>query len=132
MLRLTQEAAGAMGISAPGERSMRKRAGTRLTPQSAAEDALAFQLQSSHLPFERQVQIHPDRRFRADFYIRAVRLVIEVEGGGFVNGRHSRGKGIESDAEKSFYIARMPARLIRVTPDHIKDGRALKWIQEAL
>ena len=132
MLRLTQEAAGAMGISVPGAGSTRRRAGTRLSPQSAAEDELAFQLQSSHLPFERQVRIHPERKFTADFYIRAARLVIEVDGGGYVNGRHSRGKGIERDAEKSFYIARMPARLIRVTPDHIKDGRALKWIQEAL
>jgi very-short-patch-repair endonuclease len=122
-----------MGISVHGAGSTRKRVATPLSKnQSAAEDELAFQLQCAHLPFERQVKIRPDRRFRADFYFRAHELVVEVDGGGFIEGRHSRGKGMERDAEKSFYIALMPARLIRVTPRHVRDGRALKWIQEAL
>lgn len=104
---------------------------------SEAEDQLAFQLKA--IPekplFDRQYRIHPDRKFMADFYFANVKgtpLVVEVDGGGFVNGRHSRGMGIERDAEKSALIAAMGARLMRVTPNLVRNGKALKWILEAL
>lgn len=104
-----------------------------LKPKSVPEDTLAFQLKAVKAPlFERQFRINPERRFMADFYFPAARVVVEVEGGGFVNGRHSRGAGIENDAEKSALIAQMPARLIRVTPKQVKNGRALDWILKAL
>lgn len=104
-----------------------------LKPGSVAEETLAFQLKAASAPlFERQFPIVAGRRFRADFYFPVGRLVVEVEGGGFINGRHSRGTGIESDAEKSACIARMPARLMRVTPGQVKRGEALDWILKAL
>ncbi len=99
---------------------------------SAPEDTLAFHLTAVGIEFYRQHRIHPRRRFRADFYFPAGRLVVEVNGGGFMQGRHSRGKGMESDGEKSWFIAMMPARLITVTPRHIKTGQALDWIEKAL
>lgn len=112
--------------SAPGVPSIPQRAST---PHSSPEDELAFQLKAAKILFERQFRIHPDRRFKADFYLPKPRLVVEVDGGGYVNGRHSRGKGMERDCEKSAYIAQMPARLIRVTPKHIRSGEALRWIE---
>lgn len=100
---------------------------------STAEDTLAFQLRSVKAPlFERQFRITPARKFMADFYFPVGRVVVEVEGGGYINGRHSRGAGMESDAEKSALIAQMPARLIRVTPSQVKKGLALDWILKAL
>ena len=104
---------------------------------SEAEDLLAFQLKA--IPerplFERQFRIHPKRRFVADFYfpnVKGTPLVIECDGGGWINGRHSRGAGIENDSEKSFFIAAMGARLMRVTPNLVRNGKAVKWILEAL
>ena len=42
------------------------------------------------------------RRFRADFYVPAKRIVIEINGGQWVSGRHNRGgKGYENDLTKS-------------------------------
>jgi very-short-patch-repair endonuclease len=109
---------------------LRKRVGNNT---STPADELAFQLLSVKTQFfEREFQIVPDRRYRADFFFIRARLIVEVDGGGWVNGRHSRGYGIENDAEKSALIARMPARLMRVTPKQIKDGRALDWILKAL
>jgi len=104
-----------------------------VTRISEPEELLHFQLKVAKSPvYERQFRIHPERRFMADFYFPAARLVVEVDGGGWVNGRHSRGKGIESDAQKSWYIALMPARLMRVTPAQIKDGTALAAIMETI
>lgn len=101
---------------------------------SAPEDLLAFQLKAvPEKPlFERQFRIHPDRKYMADFFFPKGRLVVEVDGGGYVAGRHSRGAGMERDAEKSALIAQMPARLIRVTPKQVQKGDAILWILEAL
>ncbi len=99
---------------------------------SSPEELLAFQLRAAQAPaFERQFRIHPQRRFRCDFYFPGARLAVEVDGGGFIGGRHSRGAGIESDCEKSALIALLPARLLRVTPRQVRDGRALAWILAA-
>lgn len=101
--------------------------------KSEPEERLAFQLKAVGAPlFERQFRIHPERRFFADFFFPTGRLVVEVDGGGWANGRHSRGYGMDSDAEKSALIAAMPARLIRVTPKWINTGEALNWILKAL
>lgn len=111
----------------------------QLRVESKPEDLLAFQLKAvAEKPaFERQFRIHPDRNFMADFFFPHIRgmisaMVVEVDGGGFVNGRHSRGVGIEKDCEKSSLIAAMPARLMRVTPTQIKKGDAILWILRAL
>lgn len=97
----------------------------------AVEDLLAFQLTAYQVPYERNFRIHPERRFAADFYLRAPALVVEVDGGGFVQGRHSRGQGIENDCEKSALIACLPARLMRVTPRQVRSGNAVQWILRA-
>ena len=113
------------------KRSLRQRIRDPSTSKPA--DELAFHLLATKAPFfEREFRIVSARRFRADFFFPLARLVVEVDGGGWVNGRHSRGDGIENDAEKSALIAQLPARLMRVTPKQIKDGRALDWILKAL
>jgi len=104
----------------------------KMQPNDAAE-LLAFQLKAHKAPlFEREFRIDPVRRFRIDIFFPKERLAVEVDGGGWVQGRHSRGGGMDSDAEKSALIARLPARLLRVTPKWIKNGQAVQWILEAL
>ena len=112
---------------------------------SNAELLLAAQLEQAGIPFEREYRFAPPRRWRADFLIEAavasrpgsllgdwVRILIEVDGGGYVAGRHSRGKGIEDDAEKQSAAAILGYRVIRCTPAQVDDGRALGWIRQAL
>ncbi len=101
--------------------------------RSEPEEHLAFQLKAVKAPlFERQFRITPERKFMADFYFPTGKLVVEVDGGGWINGRHSRGDGMDLDAEKSALIALLPARLMRVTPKHIYNGNAVEWILKAL
>jgi very-short-patch-repair endonuclease len=97
---------------------------------SIAEDELEMQLKAASVPFVREVRIKPPRRYRADFVIDGD-LVIEVEGGIWNRGRHTRGIGVTTDCEKSAIIAALCMRLIRVTPQQIKSGQALEWILEA-
>lgn len=60
------------------------------------------------------------------------KLAIEVDGGGFVAGRHGRGTGIEADAEKFAHAAIAGFLVIRVTPKQIKSGQAVRWIETLL
>lgn len=99
---------------------------------SEPEEQLAWQLRAEGLTFDREYRFHESRLWRLDFWFAGAKLAVEIDGGGWVNGRHSRGDGIERDCEKASHVAMAGYRLMRVTPGQIKRGEALKWIQVAL
>ena len=47
-----------------------------------------------------ELKFHPTRKWRFDVAFPKRMVAVEVDGGGFVAGRHSRGVGMEKDAEK--------------------------------
>ena len=98
---------------------------------SVPEQLLAVQLEQAGIHYVREFVVAPPRKYRADFFV-ALDLLIEVEGGAWINGRHSRGSGMEADCEKSALAAARGYRLLRVTPAQVDDGRALQWIQDAI
>ena len=77
----------------------------------------------------RRARLH-DWRF--DFAWPDAMLALEMDGGGFVGGRHGRGAGIEMDCAKYSTAAVQGWRLIRVTPKHVTSGQAVDWIEQAL
>jgi very-short-patch-repair endonuclease len=79
-----------------------------------------------------EYKFHPSRRWRFDYAWPEKSLALEVDGGGFVGGRHSRGTGIEKDCEKFNEAAVLGWTVLRVTPRQVSDGRALAWVQEML
>ncbi len=101
-------------------------------PRSEPEELLAWQLRAEGLTFDREHRFHESRLWRLDFWFAGARLGVEVDGGGWVAGRHGTGQGIENDCEKASHIAMAGHRLVRVTPGQIKRGEALKWILVAL
>jgi len=56
------------------------------------------------------------RRWRVDYFF-APNVALEVEGGVFINGRHTRPSGFLKDMEKYNEMARKGILLIRCTPD---------------
>jgi hypothetical protein len=108
---------------------------------SEAETLLAVQLEQAGIPFEREYRFAPPRKWRADFAILYgptfrsnddIDVLVEIDGGGWVQGRHTRGSGFEKDAEKQSAAAILGYRVIRCTPAQVNDGRALSWIRQAL
>lgn len=101
---------------------------------SVAEETLAAQLDQAGIPFDREFRFAPPRRWRADFYVGQIfnRVLVEIDGGGFIAGGHSRGAGIYRDSEKQSAAAILGYRVIRCTPRQVEDGSALSWIQMAL
>lgn len=99
---------------------------------SEPEELLAWQLRAEGLTFAREHRFHESRMWRLDFWFAGAKLAVEIDGGGWVGGKHGRGDGIERDCEKASHIAMAGHRLMRVTPGQIKRGEALKWILVAL
>ena len=100
---------------------------------SDLELALLNRILRTGLPApEKQFRFCPTRRWHADFAYPAHRLLIEVDGGGYVAGRHTRGKGFEDDCERTSTAAALGYRVIRVTRNLINDGRAVSLIAQAL
>ena len=79
-----------------------------------------------------ELRFAPPRRWRFDFCWPLAKVALEVDGGGWVNGRHSRGTGIEKDAEKVNAAAALGYRVLRATPAMVADGRALNAIEKVL
>lgn len=101
---------------------------------SNAEAFLALQITGSNrLPRpRREYRFCPDRRWRFDFAWPEQKVALEVQGGQWVKGRHVRGKGFERDCEKFSAAAILGWRVLPVTTDMVNDGRALRWLEQAL
>jgi very-short-patch-repair endonuclease len=72
------------------------------------------------------------RRWRADFAFPEKKVLIEVEGGVWVRGRHNRGQGFINDCEKYNAAAEMGWTVLRYPPEFIESGEALEQIERVL
>jgi very-short-patch-repair endonuclease len=100
---------------------------------SKLEQELALQIAAAKLPTPTtQHRFHATRRWRADFAWPEHKVIVEVEGGIFAAGRHTRGIGFEKDCEKQNAAVVDGWKYLRVTGNQIKRGEALAWIQETL
>ncbi len=74
----------------------------------------------------------PPRRWRFDFAWPDLWLALEVEGGVWSGGRHSRGAGYTADLEKYNAAALGGWTVLRVTTDMVTEGRALELVERAI
>lgn len=79
-----------------------------------------------------EYKFHPTRKWRFDYAWPHLLLALEVEGGAFVAGRHTRGVGFVKDLEKYSEAAILGWRIVRVTPKQVKNGEALTLVERAL
>ena len=102
---------------------------------SALEDELLFHLRASDLPTPVREHLFAKsigRRWRLDFAWPDVLIGVEVEGGTWVAGRHSRGAGFEQDCEKYNEAAVLGWAILRFTGKMIHSGAALDTITRLL
>lgn len=73
----------------------------------------------------------PPRLWRVDYaWIEPdIRLMLEVEGGAWIQGRHNRAKSFLSDMEKYNELAIQRYYLLRVTPQQVENGEALMILE---
>jgi very-short-patch-repair endonuclease len=104
-----------------------------LIPQVTAMDTLCGQLRLRGLPLpEREAKFHPKRRWRLDAAYRLLGLAIEIEGGVWINGRHTRTSGYLGDIEKYNALAELGWRLLRFTPQMVEQEVAVEQIARVI
>lgn len=100
--------------------------------REALAETLALQLRAVGIAFEREVMFHPVRKWRFDFAIPQAKLAIEVDGGTYTGGRHTRGTGYAEDCRKKAEAMVLGWRVLNVDSNHVKSGQALQWIERLL
>ncbi len=101
--------------------------------QSEGELLLSEQLKELNIQKNRicrEYSFHPVRKWRFDFAVPAIKLGIEVEGGTWKGGRHSRGKGFEDDCEKYNTAVLLGWRILRFTTEMVEDNTAIETIKK--
>lgn len=101
--------------------------------EKSAHDIFLTQIRNHKLPRpELEFKFFTGRKWRFDLCWPDVDIAVEIEGGVFVNGRHSRGKGFTEDIHKYNTAQFLGYRVYRFTPDMISDGHAIKFISQVL
>ena len=72
------------------------------------------------------------RQWRFDWAWPVQRIGMECDGGAFVRGRHTRGKGFIEDMAKSNAAVKLGWRVLRYTPDQIDRGDWVAGVKELL
>lgn len=73
------------------------------------------------LPVTEEYRFHPKRRWRFDMAILEHRIAIEIEGGSWIQGRHTRGKGYQGDLEKYNQAQLLGWKVFRYTPQQLNE-----------
>lgn len=73
---------------------------------------------------QEEYKFHPSRRWRFDFASPELRIAVEVDGGGWVNGRHHRMSGWLKDQEKLNSAAMLGWRVLHYAPDQMPKALA--------
>lgn len=98
-----------------------------------------FALQMKVLAQERDIEepvrehgFHPTRLWRFDFAWPERKVAVEVEGGIWTRGRHTRGAGFIGDCEKYNEAARLGWRVFRMPGPWVEGGRAARYMEKVL
>lgn len=77
-------------------------------------------------------KFHPERKWRFDFAWPEQKVALEIDGGLYINGGHTRGSGRERDYEKDASALGMGWRVMRVSTGQLNSGDAIRWLKKVL
>ncbi len=82
--------------------------------------------------FVREFKFHPQRKWRLDLYASAYQFGIELHGGIFSGGRHTRGSGFRDDREKMNAAVELGISVLEYWPQAIADGSAAAQVERII
>lgn len=80
----------------------------------------------------KEYKFHPERKWRFDYAVPEYRIALEVEGGVWTSGRHTRPQGFLGDIEKYNTATLMGWRVFRTTPTELYRTATINLLKEAI
>lgn len=111
----------------PKSKAKRKSSKSGLSAKSIIEAEL-----KQVIEFQAEYKFHQSRKWRLDYYIPDLKIGIELHGGVYTNGRHTRGTGFTADREKMNEAQIMGIMVIEVTSEQVENGKAIELIKRAI
>lgn len=99
---------------------------------SQVEELFALHVKASKLPMPEREYRFCERRWKFDFCWTEIKLALEIEGGTWTGGRHTRGAGFEADCRKYAKALILGWRVLRVTSGMVQSGEALGLVEQAI
>lgn len=99
---------------------------------SVGESEMMLHFKAHKIAYKPEFKFCEHRRWKADFLILGTKILVEVEGGTWSGGRHTRGQGYADDCEKYNWAAANGWIVLRFTTQQVNSGNAIKTILEAL
>jgi very-short-patch-repair endonuclease len=91
---------------------------------------LTIQIRALGIPAPKhEFRFHPERKWRFDFAWPRKRIALEIDGGVWTGGRHTRGLGFSADLEKLNSATELGWRVYRYTPAMISAGQAIQLLE---
>ena len=101
--------------------------------QEAMKIPLDIQLKAAGLGgYVMEHRFHPKRRWRFDLCWESKMVALELEGGIWNFGRHTRGSGYQKDCHKYNEAALHGWLVIRATTEMVNDGSAVEYLKRAM
>ena len=88
--------------------------------------------QKHECAYATEFRFHPVRRWRFDGAFPERKIAVEIDGGAWTAGRHTRGKGFIADQEKINEAQLLGWSVYRFVPDDLESGKFFDVVDRAL
>lgn len=113
----------------PGEKSPQKPRKHTKKPAPPQRDMFTALVESElHTQCVKEYRFHPVRQWRFDYALPMQKVALEVEGGVWTQGRHTRPQGFLGDIEKYNTATVMGWRVVRCVPDDLMTGKTIDML----
>lgn len=99
---------------------------------SSGEEEFALHCNLYKLSPEREYQFNEKRKYRFDFAWPQLKVAVEIEGGAWSGGRHTRGAGFTHDCKKYNLAAASKWLVFRFTTEMVQSGEAIDLINNVI
>lgn len=97
-----------------------------------AMQLLLLDVRAFGVPFETEHRFAPPRRYRWDLAFPERMVAVEVDGATWTGGRHTTGRGHQTDCEKRNLGTLMGWRIFTFSTSMIRDGAHMDVLSKAL
>jgi len=100
--------------------------------QSEGEIVFSAHLQCANIKYVPEYKFCEKRQWRADFALTEHKILIEIEGGVYSGGRHTRGSGFEKDCDKYNTATALGWKVFRFTTGMVMRNEAIEFVEDLL